>query len=290
MTKLIKICMLTITVMLTLTGCGTAAPANSPAPSPMAEASVSTPTPTPSPSPTPSPKKEIQWDTEFLRNDTGKTMIKCITTKVDGGYHTSFGIVSQEGTVILTDPVELIQENGLLKGDIVTVSHQHSDHYDSIYLHKIKDLSQVFQAPTKEPVTVKDVNVIGVAASHTASYPSENKPSNIIFIFEVDGLRIAHMGDMGQTELNPEQLEKIGQLDIVMTCITHAPQYGPEKEKNIRIIQQMNPKIVIPTHYSPDVAKEICEALGIKEMETVSELIISKDDLKDAAMRYVNVE
>jgi L-ascorbate metabolism protein UlaG (beta-lactamase superfamily) len=137
---------------------------------------------------------------------------------------------------------------------------------------------------------VEDVNVFGVAASHSSDPVNEKRPSNIIYVYELDGLRIAHMGDMGQDELTAEQLAKLGQLDVIFTIITNAPAYGSATEKNIKIIQQLNPKIVIPTHYGDDVLAETIKTLGVKEVERASELTLSKDDLKDAPMRFIIVE
>jgi L-ascorbate metabolism protein UlaG (beta-lactamase superfamily) len=137
---------------------------------------------------------------------------------------------------------------------------------------------------------VEDVNVIGVAASHSSDPVNESLPGNVIYVYEVDGLRIAHMGDLGQDELTADQLEKLGQLDIIFTVATNVTAYGFATEKGIKTIQQLNPKIVIPTHFDDGVIQETIKALGIKECEKASELVISKEDLKDAPMRFILLE
>ncbi len=235
------------------------------------------------------PKDELQWDTETLKNETGKTLIRCIGNQRGGDGHVSFGIVSARGTTILADPIYSTKDRGYIKTDIITVSHTHSDHYNQKLQTKMKDYARLSYF-TPESFTVEDVNVIGVTASHSSDPINESRPSNVIYVYELDGIRIAHMGDMGQDELTAEQLEKLGQLDIIFTVITNAPNFGSSTEKNIKIIQQLNPRIVVPTHYSQDVIAETIKALEVKECESATELVISKDELKDMTMRFIIVE
>lgn len=231
------------------------------------------------------PKEELQWDTETLKNETGKTLIKGIGNQRGGDGHVSFGIVSSKGTTILADPIYSTKE-GYIKTDILTVSHAHSDHYNQKLQNKMKDYARLSYF-TSESFSVEDVSVIGVAASHSSDPINESRPSNVIYVYELDGIRMAHMGDMGQDELTAEQIGKLGQLDIIFTVVTNETSFGFATEKGIKTIQQLNPRIVIPTHYTEDVIHETINALGIKECERVSELMISKDDLKDAPMRFI---
>jgi len=67
--------------------------------------------------------------------------------------------------------------------------------------------------------------------------PSSN---NTIYVLEAEEMRFCHCGDLGQKELTDEQLERIGQIDILMISATdEAP----------KIIGQIDPKIVIPMDY-----------------------------------------
>ncbi len=301
-------------MVILLSACGNAAPAaqQTPTPSVTPEAAATpeltietTPSPEPTPeasaspesnpeltsTPEPTPEIKSEWDTEILKNDTGKTLIKSIASKKDGSNHTGFGIVSQKGTVIVTDPHALISRNGLIKADIITISHQHSDHINAIYMDKMKDIAQTFSYKPTEPVTIDDVTITGVAASHSGDKIDPDNPTNTIYVFDIDGIRIAHMGDMGQTELSEEQLEMLGQVDIVFTVVSHVPQYGFEKDNNVRIIQQLNPKIVSPTHYSKLIEEYTIEQLGIKEVETMASLAITREELDAMTeMRFIHLE
>lgn len=234
------------------------------------------------------PKEELQWDTQTLKNETGKTLIKCIGNQKDGSGHVSFGIVSARGTTILADPIYSTKD-GYIKTDILTVSHGHSDHYNQKLQTKMKDYARLSYF-TPESFSVNDVNVTGVAASHSSDPVNESRPGNVIYVYEVDGLRIAHMGDMGQDELTADQLEKLGQLDIIFTVMSNETAFGFATEKSIKIIQQLNPKIVIPTHFSDQVIDETLKALGVQECERLPELAISSEELADAPMRFIFLE
>jgi len=68
---------------------------------------------------------------------------------------------------------------------------------------------------------------------------------NTIYVFEAEEMHFCHLGDLGQKELTDEQLEKIGQIDVLMISA------GDEAQK---IIGQIEPKVVIPMNYE-NVAK-----------------------------------
>ncbi len=50
--------------------------------------------------------------------------------------------------------------------------------------------------------------VLGVASEHDEAAGTERGP-NTIFVFELDGLRVAHFGDFGQRTLREEQAAAI---------------------------------------------------------------------------------
>ena len=139
---------------------------------------------------------------------------------------------------------------------------------------------------TVEKFSVKDVTVTSIASSHYSDTIHLEKPSNVIYVFDVDGLRIAHMGDIWESSLTPEQLQALGHVDIVFTIMEDQPYYGYTKEKTLTILKQLNPSVVMPLH--PEQAT--LEAVGKFVDETLEETArwaVSKDDLKDGKRRLV---
>lgn len=222
------------------------------------------------------PVEETAWDEDALRNDTGKTVIKSLTTAKTGAYHATIALVSKSGTAVIADPYDVPMDNGIPKADIVTISHRHPDHIDAKFLQKTKAKLSVVQAG--ERFTVGDINVTSVAAGHDSNFDPAN-PSDIIYIFEVDGMRIAHLGDLGQDELTDEQLQAIGRVDIVFTAIDGLAQYGRSAQKSIKALEQLHPSIIAATHYEEETVKTVLDALHIKDQAELEELVLDKPEL-----------
>ena len=69
----------------------------------------------------------------------------------------------------------------------------------------------------------------------------------IIYKIEAEGLKLCHLSDLGQKELSPEQLEQIGEVDILMAPV--ASTHSLDAKIASQIISQIEPRIVIPMHY-----------------------------------------
>ncbi|HEY9060932.1 MAG TPA: MBL fold metallo-hydrolase [Pseudobacteroides sp.] len=219
------------------------------------------------------------------KNDTGKVLIKSATTDKEGS-NTSYLIASKKGTAAVLDPYMLTPEVAGIKPSIITITHDHPDHMDYDYIQN--DCRQSMMK--EESFTVDDINVTGIAASHFSGDINKEYPSNAIYVYEVDGLRIAHMGDLGQDKLTDEQLEKLGQIDIAFMIFTDSPSYGTSTEKCITVLKQFKPSIVIPTHNSPEVIDAACKELGIKEKQDMESLAISKGDIEAGKIKFIRLK
>ncbi len=173
-----------------------------------------------------------------------------------------FVVTSSTGTTIVTDPYNVVEG---VKPDIITVSHSHFDHKDSAFLIKMSNCK--ISRYIVETFTVKDVRVQGIAASHSPTIINQESPSDVIYFFEIDGLRIAHMGDIGQESLTMGQLKELGDLDIVFMNFVNG--YGMTIEGSVKILNQINPKIVIPTHLNKEGFIQLHKIFNQIEYQTV---------------------
>jgi L-ascorbate metabolism protein UlaG (beta-lactamase superfamily) len=234
------------------------------------------PAPTETTEPVLEPDQLDVLDTTSLTNTTGKTMFKSYTNSKNEETHTTVAIVSSKGTVIIADPADLPKKHGIPKADIVTNSHGHSDHHDSAF--EARTTAKISEN-TEETFTVKDVAVTGIVGSHRDNViEAYSENSNSFYVFDVDGIRIAHMGDMGQDQLTQDQLKKLGKIDILFTRFSNKAEYGASTQKSITLIKQLKPKIVLPTHYEPDIVDIILKDLKITDRSETETLSI---DLKD---------
>lgn len=196
-----------------------------------------------------------------------------------------FQISSSQGknnTVsILIDPFE--ENIGLklprkLEADIVLVTHEHPDHNN---IKKVSGSPFVITGPGE--YEIKGTYVQGTTAYHDNSAGKE-RGKTTIYTIELEDIKVCHLGDLGQKELTPEQLEKIGDVDILMLPIGGI--FTINSEEAIRIMTQIEPKITIPMHYKIpglnlklDDLDKFLKALGIKSLQPLPKLLIKKKDI-----------
>lgn len=164
------------------------------------------------------------------------------------------------------------------EADILLVSHDHFDH---------NNISAIKGAPflIKEPgeYELKNVFVEGFEAFHDNSQGKE-RGKVIIFVITMEEVRICHLSDLGQKELTQDQIDKIGQIDILLIPV--GGKYTIDGQEAREIVNQLDPKIVIPMHYKVpkltlalDDAEKFLKALGVKEPRKEKKLKVQKKDL-----------
>lgn len=135
---------------------------------------------------------------------------------------------------------------------------------------------------------IKGVFIQGVQSRQDEKRERENT----IYTIESEGLKICHLGDLSQKELTSEQLEKIGEVDILMIPVGGV--YTIDGKEAIKVMSQLEPKITIPMHYSLPKLKvklegvdKFLKALGIKKIEPLSKLSIKKKDLSEEEAKII---
>ncbi|MNZ56110.1 hypothetical protein D3C78_740490 [compost metagenome] len=226
------------------------------------------------------PKNDgLKWDTEKLKNTTGKTLIKSVTIPKPRGNHMSFAIVSAKGTVILAEPDLLNYENGVFHVDVITSSVTYHDHTDP-GIQKANPEARL-SMKTAESFSIKDVKVTGIAASANTEPINVDSPTEVIYLYEVDNLCIAYLGALGQLELTKEQLEQLGEVDVLIAGFKDVAEYNLKKDTTLKVIQQLHPSIILPSEYDTDASKYILDALSIKELKKENSLLLDKQELEN---------
>ncbi len=136
-----------------------------------------------------------------------------------------FEVISSAGTRIILDP-HAIEAYGRIEvdGDLILMSHLHTDHTQ---VDVVKDFKKVEQHNALKagkggrpdqfiPVTekFKDVKFRDVASFHDAT-GGLTRGLNGIWVIEMDGLHIVHLGDLGHI-LSEDQVKQIGPVDVLM--------------------------------------------------------------------------
>ncbi len=121
---------------------------------------------------------------------------------------------------------------------------------------------------------VKDVFVQGLTEDHKTTF----------YFIEAEGIRICHLGKFSQKEMSPDQLESLGDVDILFLPIGGGDTI--EAKDAAKIVAQIEPKIVIPMNYKIPGLKDKLEGLdeflkimGIETKEELAKLSIKQKDL-----------
>lgn len=146
--------------------------------------------------------------------------------------------------VIVTDPHDgksIGIKPPQVKGDLVLVSHGHFDH--NSVKSVLKSSTKTIDSPGKHREF--DIEVKGIQVFHDDSN-GERRGKNCIFKFNIDGINICHLGDLGHIP-TPEQVEDIGPMDILFVPIGNVFTIGAQDAW--KTIKMLKPKVAIPMHY-----------------------------------------
>jgi L-ascorbate metabolism protein UlaG (beta-lactamase superfamily) len=159
--------------------------------------------------------------------------------------HASFLVESPEGVRIVTDYNDMI--GAPVTPDIVTMNNAHPTHYTEHVDPAVKYVLRGWDPAggvAAHRVEYRDVKVHNVPTNlHEMGATRYN--GNSIFVFEVAGLCIAHLGHLHHT-LTETHLAELGAIDIMMVPVDGA--YTLNQEDMIAVLAQIKPAIVIPMH------------------------------------------
>lgn len=189
--------------------------------------------------------------------------------------HACFKLQSPELTVIL-DPLD--KETGYnpprTTADVVLVSSKDPHHS---YVEAVKETPLVFDTPG-------EYEVKGSLLHGIPSMCSAHRLPNTIFTMRMDGIRLCHLGTLGE-DLTDEQIEEIGPVDVLFvpvgipSCIS--------RKHALRIVQEIEPRIVIPYGFKTgkstlegvESPNEFLKDMGMSGTKPVPKALLKAKDL-----------
>lgn len=193
-----------------------------------------------------------------------------------------FRFMERGMAAVVTDPYDYEvagYEPLKLRADIVTVSHNAPGHN---HTSVVKNIVHKLTGPGE--FEIGGVFITGVQ-TESASKKGGEESRNTLFLFDFDGLTIAHLGDLNQVP-SQAQVEALGTVNIALVPVGSGN--GLSAAKAAEVISLLEPNIVIPMHYAGANSKleleplsKFLKEMGIATYETQPSLKISRSALPD---------
>ena len=182
--------------------------------------------------------------------------------------HSTFHIVTPAGVTIATD------YNGWYKPAVppmvATMNHAHSTHYTLTPEPEIKYVlhgwGDVPGEGIKHEVLIEDTFIRNVSTDINR-WGQHEKNGNSIFIFEVEGLCIGHLGHLHH-ELDEGHYAEIGRLDVLMVPVDGGLTMG--KESMSKVVQRLRSSVILPMHRRGPVVEGFLAMFGPEYEQVVS--------------------
>ena len=187
--------------------------------------------------------------------------------------HSCFRLTASDGTVVITDPYDAKTGYEMipLQADLVTMSHEHGDH----------NCEQMLAGSPKIVHDAEEAQAGGVRTRAVMSYHDDaqgaKRGPNALRIFDIDGLKVVHMGDQGCMP-DADVLAAIEGADVML--IPCGGFFTVDAAGAKAIVDAAKPRLVVPMHVRmkkggfPLLAtvKPFLKLMGAKDQEPVAAL------------------
>lgn len=163
--------------------------------------------------------------------------------------HACVTVRAADGRVVVMDPYRSGAFGGRIAhaplaepADVVTVSHWHVDHS-----HVTSALGRQGALP---PIVDTTRAAAGFEFTVRPTYHDREGGALMgmtgMLAFEVDGLRLAHLGDIG-CDLTPDDVRALGRVDVLLWPVGGTYTLGPGDAP--AVLAALRPRIAVPLHY-----------------------------------------
>lgn len=190
--------------------------------------------------------------------------------------HSCFRLSERGMANVVTDPYDhsVAGYSPLkLRADIISISHDAPGHN---FVSGVKGAKHVLTGAGE--YEIGDVFITAVQTNGHKRQSDEAR--NTLYVFDYDGLTIAHLGDLSRVPSQTE-IEALGAVDIVLTPVGGGGSLTPAKA--VEVVSLLEPGIVIPMHYSTPASKitlapvsKFLKEMGVGDIKPETSLKITR--------------
>jgi len=183
---------------------------------------------------------------------------------------------TKKADIVIDDNLEKIGLKSVIKASDISLRSS----------KEIPEYKARFKIDTPGEYEISGVVIEGIAAR--AHMDKEGETNAIIYTASIDSLKVAFIGHI-YPQLSEDQLDRIGLVDVAVIPVG-GNGYTLDGVGALKIIKQVEPRIVIPSHYADKAInfvvsqKDLTDALkdmGMEPVEKVSKYKPNPADLTD---------
>lgn len=181
--------------------------------------------------------------------------------------HASFALRTPQGKVLVTDYTGFIG-GGDTVPDVVTMNNSHGTHWTANPDPRVPHVLQGWAAdgsPAEHHLDLGEVLVRNVPTD-VMNRGFLREDGNSIFIFEVAGLCIGHLGHLHHIP-DAAQFAAIGRLDVLMVPVDGG--YTLDLPSMMAVVRRLRSPVVLPMHWFSGASLEVFLAEMAGEFEVV---------------------
>ena len=198
--------------------------------------------------------------------------------------HSCFRLTERNYVTVVTDPYDnkVIGYDPLkLKAEIVTVSHDAPGHNNS---DAVKGTTHVLTGPGEFEIGGVFITAVQTDSAGRSA-KSKDVTRNTIYVFDYDGITVAHLGDLQKIPTQSE-IELLGTVNVALVPVGGGNSLNAAKAAEV--VSMLEPNLVIPMHYSTpdsklklDEINKFIKEMGLSKQDAQPSLKVSRSSLPD---------
>ena len=207
--------------------------------------------------------------------------------------HSCFRLTERGLASIVTDPFDhrVAGYDPLkLRADVVTVSHDTPAHN---FIDGVKGTEHIIEGPGE--FEIGGVFITGIQTNHRNG--KEEAPRNTLFVFDYNGINLAHLGDLNHVPSQAE-IEALGNVHVALVPVGDGSSLNAAKAAEV--ISLIEPNLVIPMHYATpdglmklDPLEKFLKEMGLAEADKSPSLKLTgtsslPDETRVVILEYVH--